>query len=168
MSCNGVNIKQKLIYLNMIEKGEFLLRSGGKSNIYFNVKKAYGNPGLLSNIADNLFNLFDKNITCVAASGHGGLPLATVISQTYDLPLVLVRQEIKDHGLQNSIDGYIPNKTDNVAVVDDVFTTGSSLLDTISILKSITNIEGCYVVFRRTENDFNYKIKFLFDYREFL
>ena len=46
------------------------------------------------------------------------------------LPLVLVRDKVKDHGTKKIIDGYIPNRSDVVCIVDDVFTTGSSIKDT--------------------------------------
>jgi len=46
------------------------------------------------------------------------------------LPLILVREKIKDHGTKKVIDGYIPNKKDTICIIDDVFTTGSSIRDT--------------------------------------
>ena len=46
------------------------------------------------------------------------------------LPLILVRDKVKDHGTKNLIDGYIPNKQDLVCIIDDVFTTGTSITNT--------------------------------------
>ena len=43
------------------------------------------------------------------------------------MPLILVRDKIKNHGTKKSIDGYIPNRKDVICIIDDVFTTGSSI-----------------------------------------
>ena len=162
-----MNLKHELKALGVIEKGDFKLRNGSNSNIYFNIKKAYGYPQLLEKIAEELFDLIDKSITCVAASGYGGIPLAVAISQKYNLHLTMIRPELKDHGNLWLVDGYVPTKQDNVAIVDDVFTTGSSLSDTIHPIKAFTNIEGCYVVFKRSKNNFSHKLRYLFSYKDF-
>ena len=163
-----MDLKEKLQKLNIIEHAEFDLRGGDKTKIYFDVKKAFGNTALINFIATELYKLFDKSVTCIAASGYGGIPIAVVISDRYNLPLVLVRQKDKDHGIKKRIEGYIPNKNDNVAVVDDVFTKGTSLISTIEVLKEFTNIEGCYVVIKRTDNNFRYKLVSLFQHKEFI
>ena len=162
-----MNLKHELKALGVIEKGDFKLRGGSNSNIYFNIKKAYGYPKLLEKISEELFGLIDKDITCVAASGYGGIPLAVAISQKYSLYLTMIRPELKDHGNLWLVDGYVPTRQDNVAIIDDVFTTGSSLSDTIRLIKEITNIDGCYVVFKRTKNNFSCKLRYLFSYKDF-
>lgn len=162
-----MNLKYELKALGVIERGDFKLRNGSSSNIFFNIKKAYGYPKLLEKIVEELSGLFNKDVNCVAASGYGGIPLAVAISQKYNLHLTMVRSELKDHGNLGLIEGYIPTKQDNVAIVDDVFTIGSSLSGTIKPIKEITNIEGCYVVFKRTKNNFSYKLRYLFSYKDF-
>lgn len=50
-----------------------------------------------------------------------------------------MRDKVKDHGTKKLIDGYIPNGKDVVCVVDDVFTTGSSIYNTKEKLETRTS-----------------------------
>ena len=145
---------------------DVVLSSSQRSGIYFDIKKAYGYLDILDRMADSLYDMFG-DVEVVAGSGHGGIPLADRISGRHGLKLSLVRYELKKHGLQKYVDGYEPTKDDSVAVVDDVFTTGGSLLNTIEKLDG--GIEGCYVVLKRgNESDFPYKLKYLFTASDFL
>jgi orotate phosphoribosyltransferase len=143
---------EKLKSANVIQRGRVKLRSGKTSSFYIDIKKAYGNPELMNQIADELWAKIDKQATCLAAAGYGGIPLAAVISSKYDIPVALVRDKVKTHGIESIINGYVPTAKDKVAIVDDVLTTGSSLKDTIENLKATeATIIGCYVVAKRGE-----------------
>ncbi len=114
----------------IIKSGDFTLRSGAKSSYYCDIKEAFGNPIILKTIANQLVKVIPKNITCIAGSGYGGITLASLVAYKLKTPLVLVRDKVKDHGTKKVIDGYIPNNKDIVCIIDDVFTTGSSIKDT--------------------------------------
>ena len=114
----------------IIKYGNFKLRSGLNSNYYCDIKKALGKPKLLEIIVREISKLIPKETTCIAGSGYGGITLASLVSYKKKLPLILVRDKVKNHGTKKTIDGYIPNKKDFVCIVDDVFTTGSSISDT--------------------------------------
>ena len=115
---------------NILKYGDFTLRNGSTSHYYCDIKEAFGYPKILNKITDELLKLVPKNTTCIAGSGYGGITLATLIAHKKKLPLVLVRDKVKDHGTKKAIDGYIPEKKDVVCIVDDVYTTGSSISDT--------------------------------------
>jgi orotate phosphoribosyltransferase len=117
--------KEKIIKL-----GDFTLRSGIKSNYYCDIKEAFGNPITLKTIVNQLVKVVPGNVTCIAGSGYGGITLASLVSYKLKMPLVLVRDKVKDHGTKKVIDGYTPNNKDVVCIIDDVFTTGSSIKDT--------------------------------------
>jgi len=97
----------------------------------------------------------------VAAAGYGGVPLATSISLNHGLKLTLVRETEKNHGKGGMLDGYVPNKEDKIAVVDDVFTSGSSILKIVSALGPEINVSGCYVVVKRGDADIGREVKHL-------
>ena len=145
-----INLLQKE---SIIKYGAFTLRSGKKSTYYCDIKQAVGNVKILRSIVSELTLLVPKETTCIAGSGYGGIALAALVAQKRKLPLVLVRDRIKDHGTQQAIEAYVPNNKDRVCIVDDVFTTGSSVRDTKEKL-SITQCKfvSAVVVLNRSKN----------------
>ena len=139
------------------------LRGGESSQFYADIKKAYGDPELLAQMGKLTLEALDPNTTCLAASGYGGLPLGVTVSRESGLPLAMVRETEKKHGKKGLIDGYIPNPTDNVSILDDVYTSGSSLLATAKIIRALgAEILGCHVVVARgTTSEFEYPITYL-------
>ena len=133
-------MKFKLIKLleeeGILKYGNFTLRSGLTSNYYCDIKLALGNPKLLKLLSAELVKIVPKNVTAIAGSGYGGISLATLVAYNLSLPLTLVRDVEKVYGTKKTIDGYVPTKNDLVCIVDDVFTTGSSIKTSKSNLKS--------------------------------
>ena len=138
---------------NILTYGDFTLRSGEQSSYYCDIKQALGNPKVLKLIIAELIKLVPMKTTCIAGSGYGGITLASLVAHKLGLPLSLVRDKVKDHGTKKLIDGYIPNKKDFVCIIDDVFTTGSSIADTREKLV-ITNTKFTkpLVVLNRSNN----------------
>ncbi len=138
---------------NILTYGDFTLRSGEQSSYYCDIKQALGNPKVLKLIITELIKLVPMKTTCIAGSGYGGITLASLVAHKLGLPLSLVRDKVKDHGTKKLIDGYIPNKKDVVCIIDDVFTTGSSITDTREKLV-ITNTKFTkpLVVLNRSSN----------------
>lgn len=131
----------------IVNKGSFTLTSGELSDYYFDVKKAVGNPELLEMMSSLLSVKIRGKATCIASIGFGGIPLAAAVSLKLKLPLIMVRNSAKGHGLGKVIEGYIPGPKDNVAVIDDVFSFGTSLEQILKqIDKTSSKISGCYVV----------------------
>lgn len=135
---------------NVIIHEPVTLRGGEVSSYYVDIKKAYGNPEILRRMAQMTLEYVDSEITCIAASGYGGIPLGAAVSLAADLPLVSVRDTPKNHGRGGLIDGYVPNESDNILIVDDVFTSGSSMRQTLGNLAATrVNICGGHVVVAR-------------------
>ena len=145
-----MNLYKELKKIGVAKSGKFILKSGGVSNLYIDMKKAFGSPEAFRLIVDNLCGVINKKATCIAGSGHGGLPLATAVAIRLELPLILVRDKIKNHGIQKNIDGYTPTVKDRVVIVDDIFTTGTCVSNMIKILKPTKcRILAGYVVANR-------------------
>ncbi len=147
----------------------FTLRSGQESRCYYDIKKAYGNPEIRCELASRIYFMINKKPDFVAASDIGGVPLATTISDNFNLKLTIVRNIPKDHGTKRLVEGYIPSCLEEGIIVDDVFTTGSTLRQSINIIISQTKakISGCYVVLKRTKDDFEYPLFYLFELEDF-
>ena len=132
---NNKKLINLLIKQKILKHGNFKLRSGITSSYYCDIKEALGYPKILDEIIKQLTSLIPKETTCIVGSGYGGITLASDVSFAKGLPLVLVRDVVKNHGTKKIIDGYLPDKKDHSCIVDDVFTTGSSVLGTKEKLK---------------------------------
>lgn len=119
-----------LLKREILKHGNFKLRSGSTSSYYCDIKESFGDPEILNIIIKRLILLVPKKATCIVGFGYGGITLASIVSYRMKLPLVLVRDQVKKHGTKKIIDGYLPNKNDYCCIVDDVFTSGSSILAT--------------------------------------
>lgn len=157
------HVRQQLGDVGVIEYGELVLRGGETAQYYIDIKKSYGNPEVLATMADAMLETLDPRTTCIAASGYGGLPLGIVISQLTHLPLAMVRDTQKGHGRGSVIDGYVPTEYDIVSVVDDVYTSGSSLQRTISNLADTRAVVvGCHVIVARGDvENFDIPVQYL-------
>jgi orotate phosphoribosyltransferase len=130
------NLEKILVRKNILKYGDFTLRSGKKSTYYCDIKEAIGDPKLLKTIVSHLVKIVPYEATCIAGSGYGGISLATLVAYRKSLPLVLVRDTVKSHGTKKTIDGYVPNSKDIVCIIDDVYTTGSSIRETKEKLRT--------------------------------
>ena len=149
-----MRLVEELKKLKIIKKGKFVLTSGKTADFYVDMKKALGYPKVSELICDDFCKLVDKRATCVASIGYGGLPLAARVSLKLGLPLVVVREKPREHGLKNLIDGYGPTEKDKVIIVDDVFTMGTSMSKIIKALnKTKVKILAGYVVVNRGDGE---------------
>lgn len=163
------NLIKKLLKAGVVSNGKVTLRSGKVSQHYIDIKKAYGSPKLLKDIAIEMSKIIPKTATAIAASGYGGLPLASAVAIQKGLHLALVRENKKKHGTKRDIDGYVPLQKDKVVIIDDVFTTGSSIQMTAQTLrKTGARVIGACVVVRRTKKKFFVPITHLYTGRDFL
>ena len=159
-------MKEDLIKLfkkyGVVQYGPVKLSNGEVSDVYLNVKKAYGYPEALNQISEYLVSIIEKKATCIASSGFGGNSLASVISLKKNLNLTIIREKEKDYGKGGLIEYYVPCQTDKIIIVDDVFTTGRNLKKIIEVLSPTgAEILGSYVVVKRGKGNPNIPLKFL-------
>lgn len=122
---------------DLIKTGDFTLKSGLKSNLYFDFKSLISYPKLVSDLSFELSKLIVDNDCCIAGVPIGGIPYAVSISYITNLPMILIRDEKKTYGTCNQIEGNTFNK--QIILIEDVITTGMSVINTIEILK-VNNI----------------------------
>lgn len=134
----------------VVKHGKFRLVGGGTADFYIDLKRAYGDPSALAALSHQLALMIPPQSTVIASGGYGGIPLATAVSLRLGLPLTLIRPEPKTHGTARMIDGYVPGKSDRVALIDDVYTTGGSLARMERALRSTKAVViGRFVVVTR-------------------
>ncbi len=136
----------------VFKKGNFILSSGKKSDYYIDMKKAITEPNILKTIAE-LINqsIEDNKIDKVAGPALGAVPIATAVSLNSKIPLLMIRKEKKDYGTSKLIEGEL-NQGDNVIVVEDVTTTGDSLIKAINAIQENGGVvKRAFVVVDREE-----------------
>lgn len=75
------------------------------------------------------------NFDCIASVPTSGLVIASALAIETVKPLIYIRQKPKDYGTENVIEGKMAEGS-KVLLVDDVGTTGLSLLNAIKALKA--------------------------------
>lgn len=150
------NEKKQLIDLlksnHVIKFGKFTLSSGRESDYYVDMKKAITDPLILSQIARIISALISgENIDKVAGPALGAVPIATAVALHSKIPMLMIRKAQKDHGTSKLIEGEL-KEGDKVIVVEDVTTTGNSLLKAVkAVVDNGGIVERTFVVVDREE-----------------
>lgn len=140
----------------IIKFGEFTLASGKKSSYYVDLRLVPSYPHqfrnmikyLQNNIVESIgLNSFDSLVSVPT----GGLIIASALAIEIVKPLIYVRSKPKDYGTSKSIEGQIYEGM-KVVMIDDVATTGGSVVNAIKSLKEANiTIEDAYVIVNRME-----------------
>lgn len=133
------NEKNELIELlkekEVVKFGKFVLSSGKESDYYVNMKMAITNPKILKTIAIIVSKqIINDNINKVAGPALGAVPIATAVSLESEIPMLMVRKAKKGYGTSKLIEGEL-KEGDSIIVVEDVTTTGNSLIKAIKALE---------------------------------
>ncbi len=110
--------------------GEFILTSGKKSPFYIDMRLFISYPDIFSKLCEIYVKMIKKEnleVDKIAGIPTSGLPIATLISYKLRLPMIYVRKEPKSHGETRMIEGVL-NPSDNVVLIDDLVTSGKSLI----------------------------------------
>lgn len=157
----GEAIRERSYKYNDVEP--FKLASGKTSPYYFDLKQTLLDPYFLSLTAKCLLALIEREFGArpVAISGltMGADPLVYSVSlltakdrtPIYPLP---VRKAVKDHGSKKRIEGLLDkvSKTDKIALIDDVITTGGSTILALEALQEAGfTISHAFCVLDRNE-----------------
>lgn len=124
-----------------VEFGEFELSSGGTSSVYVNVKPLLLDSFCLSHIAIHMCGMVPPEVSLIAGIGLSGALLVPAILSASARPMngLIIRKENKRHGLVTRIEGDSAFKGREIALVDDVLSTGSNLRFASHILKKERN-----------------------------
>lgn len=114
-------------------RGEFVLRSGARSDRYFDKYRALTQPSLLTPIVAAFAQVMtdiEPRAEMIVAPALGAVPLAVALSLASGLPYVIVRDGGKEHGTARQIEGVV--RPGLVAVlIEDVVTSGGAALNAL-------------------------------------
>ena len=117
--------------LGIIKFGRFTLKSGIESPFYVDLRPLASDPKILKLLANYLLDMLPlDNFDLICGVPYAALPMATAMSLESYLPLIIKRKEAKQYGTKKILEGiYTPGQ--NCLLVEDVITSGASLLETI-------------------------------------
>lgn len=133
----------KLIKEKAVVRGERKLASGKISNYYIDGKQVTLDPqGLFVTAKLILHMALAANADAVGGPTLGADPIAAAVSLLSShsgktVKAFIVRKEAKDHGMQKMIEGPALNAGDKVVMVEDVITTGGSVLKAIQAVEQL-------------------------------
>jgi len=154
---NRERLKEILIR-NSILRGKFTLASGKESSYYIDARLTTLDPEGVSLVAEIFLEeiLKDPGINAVGGPTMGADPIVGALiaeSHRTGRPLrgFLVRKKEKDHGTGKIVEGGL-KPGDVTAVVEDVVTTGGSVVTAIEAVKSIgAEVRKALVIVDREE-----------------
>ncbi len=169
----------KLIKKKAIIHGDFILSSGKRSSIYVDMRNITLHPYgayIIGRLVFDLVVQLSPDVRAVAGPVFSGVPIATavsILSFQKNLPIfaLAVRDKAKEYGKQHIVEGSDNiNKGDGVVIVDDVLTTGKSIINTSkTLLEQGFKVKGAVVLLDRRDDENTLKdleIKSVFHLKE--
>jgi orotate phosphoribosyltransferase len=140
----------------IIRFGDFTLSSGKKSSYYVDLRLVPSYPHQFRKMVKVLQNEIIKDIgldkfDSIVSVPTGGLVFASALAIETVKPLIYVRNKPKDYGTSKSVEGKIWEGM-KVVMIDDVDTTGGSVVNGIKSLKEVKiKVDDAYVIVNRME-----------------
>ena len=122
-----------LLECGAVQFGDFVLTSGRKSDYYVDVKKASTRPEILEKIAEGMAALV-RDEKRLAGMELGAVPIVVALALHTGTPYLILRKGKREHGTGRRIEGeFVPGET--VLIIEDVATTGGSIVRSAEILR---------------------------------
>ncbi|AXR77167.1 orotate phosphoribosyltransferase [Natrarchaeobaculum sulfurireducens] len=133
-----------------VQFGEFELAHGGTSEYYVDKYLFETDPDCLEVVADAFAARVDEDDK-LAGVALGAVPLAAATSISAGVPYVIARKQRKEYGTGNVVEGRL-EEGEEVVVLEDIVTTGTSLVDAIEALREAgATVERALIVVDREE-----------------
>ncbi len=123
-----------------VRRGDFVLKSGRRSNWFIDSKQTVCRPEGMLLVADAVLEVTPADATGIGGLTMGADPVAFVTagvaaSRGRPLKAFSVRKEEKDHGTGGRVAGAL-DPGDRVVVVEDTVTRGTSMLQAVEAVRA--------------------------------
>ena len=115
----------------------FTWASGIKSPVYCDNRLTLSDTDVRTDVETGLATLIKENypeVEVLMGTSTAGIAHAAITAHLMGLPMGYVRSGHKDHGRQNQIEGRL-EKGQKVVVVEDLISTGGSVLEVVDVLR---------------------------------
>ena len=115
----------------------FTWASGIKSPVYCDNRLILTAPDVRTEVETALMQTIRReypDAEVLMGTSIAGIAHAAITAQMMGLPMGYVRSSSKDHGRQNQIEGRL-EKGQKVVVVEDLISTGGSVLEVVNVLR---------------------------------
>jgi orotate phosphoribosyltransferase len=152
-------VKEFVTFLHqkeIIKFGDFTLASGKNSSYYVDLRLVPSYPREFRMMTKYLENQITKdigldNFESIVSVPTGGLVIASALAIETVKPLIYVRSKPKDYGTSKSVEGKVHDGM-KVVMIDDVATTGGSVVNAIKSLTEVNvTVKDAYVIVDRME-----------------
>jgi orotate phosphoribosyltransferase len=132
---------KELFHQRALQFGDFTLASGKKSAYYVNSKKVLFHAEAISLLGDMLYEATkDLDFQAIGGLEVGAIPMAAAALTAFHrngrmLEGFFVRKQAKEHGSKERLEGQV-KAGDRVVVIDDVLTTGGSVVQAIQAVEA--------------------------------
>ncbi|XP_030845608.1 uridine 5'-monophosphate synthase [Strongylocentrotus purpuratus] len=129
----------RLFDVNAVKFGSFTLKSGIQSPVYFDLRVMVSYPDIMDAVAETLFETARKSgvkYSVLCGVPYTALPIATLMAVKQKVPMVIRRKEAKSYGTKKMIEGVF-EQGDVCLIVEDVVTSGSSVMETSQSLAEV-------------------------------
>ena len=154
------NIEEVFEKTGAVLKGHFLLASGRHSPVYWEKFRVLQNPTYVTQLCSMIADHFrDQRVDLVAGPTTGGIILAFEVAR--QLGTRAIYAERAESGGRTFRRGQTISPGERVLIVDDVFTRGGSIKDTIDVVNKLGGkIVGIGVLIDRSSEEIDFGLPF--------
>jgi uridine monophosphate synthetase len=130
------NLANKLFDIGVIKFGEFVFKSGIRSNNYVDMRLVISYPDILQDLAVYIDDILQQcNADVICGVPYAAVPVTTAVSLFSEIPMLMARPQAKDHGTKKMVEG-VYCQGQQCVMIEDVLTTGGSVLETIKTVEA--------------------------------
>lgn len=138
-----------MLEADVLAFGDFVTKSGRNTPYFINTGR-YRTGEQIRRLgefyADRIVESFGGDFDVLFGPAYKGIPLSVATAaelsrRGIDVAFCFNRKEAKDHGEGGVIVGHQPNDGDRVLIIEDVTTAGTSIRETVPVLRSAADIK---------------------------
>ncbi|MFM1883095.1 MAG: Orotate phosphoribosyltransferase [Planctomycetota bacterium] len=137
-----------MLKVGVLTFGDFTTKSGRKTPYFVNTGKYRSGAQLVElgrAYADAIERSFPGGFDCLFGPAYKGIPLVVAVSMAFaergrEVEFCFNRKEAKDHGEGGVLVGRPLKDGDRVLIVEDVTTAGTSIRETVPLLRAAADI----------------------------